>query len=278
VERTGRGTASVALRITSGNLRLYRALAAIKVRGADLKLGRRSISIESMEGEIPLTADVMMDQDGFRFVRDMKVNAYSELRFTDQNPLLHRQSFITVKRVSTPLFTVAPLAGNLRVEHNVLSLSQFETGLRQGRVTGQCIIDWRKSDTQVHLHLRASNVRAATGEPFDGNSAVVLSLKDRSVEGRAEILRIGRRHLLDLLDLHDPHHADPAVNRVRRALQLGYPDKVRLVFSHGFANVRVTFGGLARLVHIDELRGIPMGPVIDKLLRPMEENEEEEEP
>jgi hypothetical protein len=50
---------------------------------------------------------------------------------------------------------------------------------------------------------------------------------------------------------------------------------VRLVFNHGFAGVKVTFGGLASLVRIDELRGIPMGPIIDKVMAKLKPREEE---
>jgi hypothetical protein len=273
---SGRGTASVSLRIASGNLRLYHATGSVKVAGADIRLPSRSVAIETMDGEIPLSADLLLEAGHLKLVRDASVNTYSELRYSDQHPLFHSQSFISVKRVSTPLFEVAPLEGSLRIEHNVVSLSQFETGFRQGRVTGQCIIDSGKNDAVVHLHLRASHVMAKSGEPFDGNAAVVLSMKDRGVEGRAEILRIGRRHLLDLLDLDDPHHADPGMNKIRKALSLGYPDQVRLSFSHGFANAKVTFGGLARLISIGELRGIPMGPLIDKVLAPLEAKEDSE--
>ena len=47
--------------------------------------------------------------------------------------------------------------------------------------------------------------RAGIGlQQVDGNAAFVVSAKDRSVDGRAEILRIGSRHLLDLLDVHTP--------------------------------------------------------------------------
>ena len=60
-----------------------------------------------------------------------------------------------------------------------------------------------------------------------------------------------------------------AQNRIRTALSLGYPDRLRLVFDRGFASARIELGGLARLVTIDEIRGIPMGPLIDNLLSPM---------
>jgi hypothetical protein len=276
-ELSGRGQALLELRVESGNLRLYHAQGALRLSGVDLQAPHAGYSVTALEGEIPLSSDLLYDRKGgLRLLRATPLNAYSELRFSDQSPLLRRQSFITLQRLETPLGALGPLAGNLRVENNLFALNQFEAGVSGGRLTGQCIVDWQKSGSAVHLHLRASRVASSHGEPFDGNAAVELSLKDRSLEGRAEILRIGRRHLLDLLDLHDPHRGDPAANKVRRALALGYPDQVRLAFSHGFANAKVTFGGLARLIRIDELRGIPMGPIIDKVLAPLEAREEEQ--
>jgi hypothetical protein len=139
-------------------------------------------------------------------------------------------------------------------------------GVRGGSITGQCGIDWDGPKSTFELHVRASGVQSSHGEPFDGNIAVAISAADRSVEGRAEILRIGERHLLDLLDLQDPMHLDPAINRIRSALGFGYPESLRLVFDHGFASAHLELGGLARLVSIGELRGIPMGPIVDKML------------
>jgi hypothetical protein len=110
-------------------------------------------------------------------------------------------------------------------------------------------------------------VRSSHGEPFDGNAALLVDLGDRAIEGRADILRIGRRHLLDLLDLQDPHRADPASNRIRTALRYGYPERVSLSFKQGFANAGVRMGGLARLVHIDDVRGIPIGPLMERAAR-----------
>ncbi|MGZ3427178.1 MAG: hypothetical protein ACXVCV_11050, partial [Polyangia bacterium] len=273
----GQGRASMQLRLDSGNLRVFHALAAVRVAGATIKLPKAGVTIESIDGEIPLTADLVVDARGMHLLRSTNINAYSELRFADQHPLLGHPSFISIGRVVTPLVTIDKLAGNLRVVDNIVELSQLELGVRGGRVTGQCIVDWRENDSTVQLRVRASNVASSHGEPFDGNAAVVLSTRERSVDGRAEILRIGKRHLYDLLDLHDPHHADAAVNRVRRALSLGYPDHVRLGFKHGFADVKITFGGLARLVRVDELHGIPMGPIIDRLMAPFERKQQEDE-
>lgn len=271
----GEGTMSLSLRIESGNLSLYKAGAALRMTDGNIRLPSRGIALDSIDGEIPVAADLILDRRGVHLLRDASRNAYSELHFADQHSLLSRRSFISVARLATPLFTVAPLVGNLQIDNNIVSLSQLEMGMRGGRLTGQSVLDFGEKDAAIKLHLRASNIEARRGERFDGNAAVVISARDRSIDGRAEILRIGRGHLLDLLDLHDPHHEDFAVNRVRRALSLGYPDRVRLSFDHGFAAARITFAGLASLVRVDELRGIPTGPIIDKLLiRPLslEEN------
>jgi translocation and assembly module TamB len=42
---------------------------------------------------------------------------------------------------------------------------------------------------------------------------------------------------------------------------------VKITFDRGFANVHITFAGLASLVKVDDLRGIPMEPLIDKYLK-----------
>lgn len=270
-EYTGQGTAALSLRLESGNLSLFHALAGLRVTDGTVRLPSRGLAVESFDGEVPIAVDLLLDRRGVRLLRDAMRNAYAELRFSDQHPLLSRRSFISVARLKTPLLTVGPIAGNLQIENNVVALSQLEMGLLEGRLTGQCLLDWGEKDAAIQLHLRASNLKGSTGERFDGNTAVVISARERSIDGRAEILHIGRRHLLALLDLHDPHHADAAVNRVRSALSLGYPDRVRLSFDHGFAAARITLGGLASVVRINELRGIPTGPIIDRVLaRPAE--------
>ncbi|HEX4352105.1 MAG TPA: hypothetical protein VHZ95_04310, partial [Polyangiales bacterium] len=187
----------------------------------------------------------------------------------DQLPLLRRSGFLSIARLKTPFVSIAPLVGNLEIEQNFVSLRQFEMGVRGGSITGQCGLDWDGPKSTLELHVRATGVQSSHGEPFDGNIAVAISAADRTVDGRADVLRIGERHLLDLLDLQDPQHVDAAMNRIRSALKFGYPDSVRLVFDHGFASAHLELGGLARLVSIGELRGIPMGPIVDRMIAQM---------
>ncbi len=266
---SGRGNLIAEANVTSPDLSIFRVRAQLKGGDVSIKMPKAGIEMETANGEIPITVTLDVGANGVALRPDEKRSPYSMLRFADQHPLLSRNSFLSIASLKTPFVAIAPLVGNLEIQQNVVSLRQFEMGIRGGSITGQCGIDWDGPKSTLELHVRASGVQSSHGEPFDGNIAVVISAGDRTVEGRAEVLRIGERHLLDLLDMQDPMHVDPAMNRIRTALTIGYPDRLRLVFDHGFASARLELGGLARLISIGELRGIPMGPIVDKFLAPI---------
>ena len=58
-------------------------------------------------------------------------------------------------------------------------------------------------------------------------------------------------------------------SRVRLALLAGYPRQVRLSFDSGFAGLDIELGGLAGVVRIDEVRGLPIGPALAHWLTPI---------
>ncbi|MFB1480930.1 hypothetical protein [Corallococcus sp. RDP092CA] len=263
------GKATVTFRVASPDLTVFRTLSSLKLENVNVTMPGSGVVVEALNGDVPLTENVEVSPDGVRLLNDLDVNPYSMLRFADQHPLLTRSGFLSADRISTPWVTIAPLAGNLAINQNVFSMSQLEMGIRGGRVTGQCMLDYQGRNSTLEAHVRATGVKSSRGEPFDGNAAMVISARDRSINGRAEILRIGNRHLLDLLDLEDPRHTDPATNRVRYALSLGYPEHVRVSFKQGFGSLLITMGGLARFVSIDEIRGIPLGPIVDRAITTM---------
>ncbi|MFE8604578.1 hypothetical protein [Archangium violaceum] len=260
------GNVTLDFRVASPNLVVFRTLSNVLLQDVNLRLPESGVTLEALDGNVPLTENVELTDGQVKLLDDIDVNPYSMLRFADQHPLLSRSGFMSVGSITTPLISIAPLAGNLSINQNMFSLSQLEMGVRGGRITGQCVLDWRGRHSTLEARVRATGVKSSRGEPFDGNAAVVISGKDRSVNGRAEILRIGNRHLLDLLDLEDPRHTDPATNRVRYALSVGYPEHVRVSFNQGFGRIRITMGGLARFLSIDEIRGIPMGPIVDRAI------------
>ncbi|MFO6418981.1 hypothetical protein ACLBKS_02120 [Hylemonella sp. W303a] len=266
----GRGQASVDFELASPDLSTFRTQASLRLDGVNLTLPAQGIVVEGLDGDIPVYEDLYVAQGRVRLLDNLAFNPYAMLRHSDQYPLLSRGGYVSAVSITTPLVRIAPLAGNLTVRQNVFAMTQLELGVRGGRVTGQSRLDWRGRDSLLELRVRATGLRSSRGESFDGNAAVVIAARDRSVNGRAEILRIGNRHLLDLLDLADPRATDPAINQVRLALGLGYPDHVRLRFDQGFGRLLVKLGGGAELIRIDEVRGIPMGPLVDRALHAMQ--------
>ena len=276
---SGRGKVSMDAKIDSPDLSLFRSHVDLKVDDVHARVPAAGIDIGAANGVIPTTVTFALGageqgKTKISFPRDERANPYQMLRFADQHALLSRTGFISIRSIKTPFVTVAPLAGNFAVDQNVVSLSQFEMGVRGGRITGQCAFDWDGPRSTVELHVRATGVQSSHGEPFDGNVAVVVAAGDRTVEGRAEVTRIGPRHLLDLLDMEDPTRTDDAMNRVRGALAFGYPKRLRLVFDHGFASAHLEMGGLASLVSIGDLTGMPMGPIVDRFLGPVLDTKE----
>jgi hypothetical protein len=265
----GRGKVAVEANLTSPNFAQVQVRATVTGQDVTFTLPRAGIAVNTANGEVPIALALHVGASGVALQHIAARSPYAMLRFADQHPLLNRSGFLSIARLETPHISIAPLVGNLAIEQNVLSLRQFEMGVRGGTITGQCGLDWDGPKSTLELHVRASGVQSSHGEPFDGNIAVAISAGTRSIEGRAEILRLGERHLLDLLDLEDPTHVDPAMNRIRTALNFGYPQSLRLVFDHGFANAHLELGGFARLVSIGDVRGIPMGPIVDKMLAPV---------
>ncbi|MCP3166411.1 AsmA family protein [Myxococcus qinghaiensis] len=261
------GKVAVEFRVASPDLVAFRTFSSLLLQNVNVRLPEQGIAVEALDGNVPLTENFQLTEGQVRLLDDIDVNPYPMLRFADQHPLLSRSGFVSAARITTPQVSISPLAGNLAINQHVVSMTQLEMGVRGGRITGQWLLDWQGKQSTLEARVRATGVKSSHGEPFDGNAAMVISAKDRSINGRAEILRIGNRHLLDLLDLEDPRHVDPATNRVRYALSLGYPEHVRVSFNHGFGSLSITMGGLAKLISINDIRGIPMGPIVDQLIK-----------
>ncbi len=258
----GKGSAVLKLGVHSGDLHAFNLSGSLLLSGADLKAG--TTIAQGVQGELPFSVDVVSDDQGVHLVRSARVNPYALLRFQDQHPLLKDQSFLTMKSLTTPMVTVAPFAANVQLAQSVLYVSQLEAGVLQGSVTGELVVDMNEQNPKVRANVRATGITSEEGDVFSGNAALALSLKEHSIDGRAEVLQLSGRQLQRLLDLQDPHHTSASSNRIRAVLAIGYPDRLHIVFNHGFANMRVTFGGAASLVQLDELRGIPVESLVDR--------------
>ena len=59
------------------------------------------------------------------------------------------------------------------------------------------------------------------------------------------------------------------MNRVRKGLAIGFPKYLRVRIDEGFLSAKVELGGMASLVRIDEIRGVPTGPLLRRVLGPL---------
>ncbi len=263
---SGSGQARISLAVDSADFRVFHTRATLQLENAHVQLPNLKVALDGIDGDVPIVADLTYGRSGLELLRGVEINPYAMLRFADQHPLLKHRSFVSIDRITTPLVSITPFAANLKVEQNIVSLSQLELGVRGGSITGDGVFDWDGAESTFRVDVRASGVQSSHGEPFDGNAALLIDFGDRSIDGRADILRIGRRHLQDLLELEDPLHTNSGMNHIRTALNFGYPERVRIAFKHGFASAGVSFGGLAGLVSVDDVRGIPIGPLMERVV------------
>ena len=137
-------------------------------------------------------------------------------------------------------------------------------------MAGQLLVDATAGDRTVLFRGNVTGLKPSGGdEVLDANAALTFRPDVLDLEGRIQVVRVGRQHLLDALDLLDPYHEDVNINRTRLALAVGYPERVRVRFERGFLSASLDLGGVAGLVEIEEIRGVPIGPVLQKYLGPL---------
>jgi len=271
-----RGTVRVPFRIESGDLSLFRAVARIALEHVAVELPQAKIRVAEINGELPILQEVVLGPGGVELVGQGERGPFSQLRFPDYRPFVGAADYLTIGELEVKGRALGPVAGNARVDHDVIALDQLELAALGGKITGQFLGQLRGIDSQVVFRGKLTGLRApvpgkpaSAGEPLDANVAITLTPYRYGLEGRAEIVRIGRDHLRALLDVWDPYRADVAANRVRLALLAGFPKQVRLRFASGFAALAVELGGLAGVVRIDELTGLPIGPALAFWLAPI---------
>ncbi|MCS6911966.1 MAG: hypothetical protein RMK29_01305 [Myxococcales bacterium] len=263
----GSGRLGLAFRVESPDLRLAHVRGSLQLDGVRVRSGRDLV--EGMRGEVPLEQDLAWRPgQGLVLVGRVRPNAYRRLRFSDHHPFVGGNNYVAIERAELAGVRLGQLAGNVRIDRNLLAVDQLEARLRGGVITGQLLLDWRGADSEVLFRGAVTNVRPSRDEGgrLDASGALGFQVRGRLLEGRVEIVRLDRRHLQDLIDVIDPNMESVGLNRVRRALKLGYPRRVTLLFADGFASLDVEFGGLAEVVRVDRVSGIPVGPFIEHYL------------
>src|SRR5262249_28843115 len=162
-----------------------------------------------VRGEVPLVEEILVGEHGALAVGRAERDRYPQLRFADQQPFLGGADYLTVASIQVGDKKLGPLAANVRLDRDVLALDQLELAALGGTITGQCAVVVAGLDTSLSFRGKVTGVlsSAGAGERLDANAALMLAPYRLGLDGRVEIVAIGKGHLRDLLDVFDPYHA-----------------------------------------------------------------------
>jgi translocation and assembly module TamB len=264
------GRVKVPFQVESGDLKAFRVTARVEAQNVNLDLPEAGISLKGLRGRIPLVEDLARAADGsLRLLAGPPGNPYSRARFVDVHPFLRGDHFLSVDQVQVLGETIGPLAGNLRMHWGSLAIEQLQLAYRGGKISGQLAADYGGPSPRLHFKGNVTGLRPSQSKDvLDANATLDFSPDPLALAGRVQIVRIGRQHLLDLLDRLDPYQENLEVNRARLGLKVGYPKFLRLRMRDGFLSVKLELGGVAGVVRIDEIRGIALGPLLQRYVAP----------
>lgn len=266
---TARGKIALPFRVESGDLVGYRLRGHIDARDVSYTSRDHSIRVDRLRGVIPIVEEVALLPGGPVLVPGPATNALARMRFFDIHPFLGSDDYVSARSIHVAGHDLTGLAGNVRIDRTLLAVDQLQFGYRGGTVTGQLRADYT-DDPKVSLRAKITGVRPTRGRGvLDANAALTFLPRLMSVEGKVQIVRIDRSHLLELLDLIDPYHESVNTNRVRLGLKLGFPRYVRAWLHDGVIDAKVDLGGVAKVVRIDEIKAIPIAPLLELYVAPL---------
>jgi len=262
------GSLVVPFTIESGDLNTYRIVATAQFRDVVLELAQYGLVVEDLDALIPMEQEFATAPKLF-IVPSRTANAITQKRFFDLHPFTKRESFFTVDRVQLGQEVIGPVAANLQVVGSVIAMDQLNAAYRDGFVTGQFLADLNRKDPKVVFRGNLTGVKTTHGRGvLDANLAMTFVPTTLILEGKAQIVRVSKDHLYEIIDVLDPYHEDEDMNRVRLGLKFGYPKFVLLKFNDGLMDAKVDLGGLAGAIRIDEIKGIPVTPFMEQYVQP----------
>jgi translocation and assembly module TamB len=265
-----RGSIELPFRLESGGLLGYRLIAALEAKQVSFTAKDASFAIERLNGVVPIVEEFALLESGPVISAGPRTSPLSDTRFFDVHPFLSGNDYVTAQSIRIGgLAPLGPIAANVRVERSDFIIDQLQTGYQGGQIVGQVRVAWRDGDPIVRLRLNATGVQSGKSrDVFDANTALTFVPAAMTLDGKMQIVRASREHMNDVLDVLDPFHESANANRVRSALALGYPKFVRFHLHDGAVDTQVELGGLAQLVRIDEIRAVPLGPILQKYVAP----------
>ncbi len=262
------GSIRIPFTVESGDLATYRILARTEIQDVMLELPEYAFLVDDLDASIPIDQEFGTAPEFFMVPATVD-NAIAQKRFFDLYPFTTRDSFLSVDHIQLGQEVIGPVAANVHIAGSTLAMDQLHAAYRGGYVTGQFRADFRKDDPLVLFRGHLTGVRVKDSKDvLDANLAMTFVPTTLIVEGKAQIVRVSKDHLYEIIDLLDPYHEDEDLNRVRLGLKFGYPKFVLIKLDEGLMNAKIDLGGLAGAVRIDEIKGIPVTPFLEQYVQP----------
>ncbi len=267
--KSASGSVVVPFRLESGDLLSYRLVAKLIATKVSYVGRDGDLVIRDLNGVVPMVEEIALLPTGVVLIPGPQTSPLSRTRFFDVHPFLDSDDYITASSIEFAGQKLGPLAGNIRLARSVFSIDQLQLGYREGQIAGQVRADYREGDPIIRLRLNITGVRpTGSNEVLDANAAVTFVPRTLSVAGKIQIVRIGKDHLIELLNILDPFRETVNINKVRLGLKVGFPKFVRLQMRDGALDAKVSLGGVGKLVRIDEIKSVPLGPIMQTYVAP----------
>ncbi|MDX2009615.1 MAG: hypothetical protein SFW67_05475 [Myxococcaceae bacterium] len=266
----GGGTVTAPFIIDSADRQLFRVRGRLELDRATAIFPAQRLEVHDASGVATLEEALALDPiDGLELVPSSDQRVFARARYQDLQPFLSSDAVITARRVRVLDFELSPVVTSLEVEHNRFSLNKLKAQRGRALLSGQVFLDYQRGNRALTFRGGITGLeRAGAAVPLDANAALSLSLERLEIDGRVQVVRASREHVIDLVDVLDPYREIGPLNRLRSALRWGYPRQVRLDFHDGLLAMDVELGGLGGLFDLGALRGLALGPFITRYLAP----------
>lgn len=267
----GSGRFAMPFSIDSGGGSLFRLHATLDLDDVDLALPQMGFEMHGLRANIPLEETVeWTPENGVSVVPNTERNAFARVRYQDVQPFLTDSSHLEVDSLSWHGIRLGPIVGSLQVDRNLFSIHGIRIERDEAVIAGQLTFDYLPGAERLQFRGNVTGLRlGGTGDPLDANASLVFDPERLELDGRIQIVRISRSHLLEMLSMIDPYEENTSFSSLRTAMRFGYPQSVSLTLSQGLMSMNVELGGLlGSFVSIGEIQGIALGPFMSRHVAP----------
>jgi hypothetical protein len=265
-----RGRVEAPFTVDSADGSLFRVQAILELRDVNVELPELDVIIEGLNARVPMEEAIEWTEAGMVVVPTTERNVFARVRFQDVQPFLSGDSHIEARRFHWNEVEVGPVMGSMRVEGNVFSVDKMKVHKDDALISGQLVIDYQPGAERITFRGNVTGLKPrGSDDPLDANAAIVFDPNRLEMDGRIQIVRVSRKHLLALIDLVDPFREDPSMNSLRGGLKYGYPKQVRISMAQGLMSMKVDLGGLiGGLIKLGEIQGVSLGPFLNQHVAP----------